>query len=603
MLKPQTQPEKTFNVARALLQALECHQRGRMAEAERLYLAILAVRPGHFDALHMMAMIRLAQGRLAEALMLIAGAMKAKPRAPEVHVNHGLILNALRRHQEALACFDTALQLKPKYAEAHNNRGSVLAALRRADDALDSYARAVALKPAYAEAHYNKGNLLMALGRHEEALDCFDRALALRPKYPKAHNNRGNALDVLERRSEALASYQQALTIEPNFPEALANFGNTLVKVGRYPEAVQNLRQALSINPQNAEAHYNLGNALQWSGEHDEALSAYDRALALQPYYYDPRWNKALLTLALGRLAEGFEQYETRWLSLEARPRRYAAPCWNGEPVDGTLLVWLEQGLGDQILYFGMVGEAHARARALVLEAEPRLVALFQRSLPGITVVPAGPQLYQGAADAQVPLGSLARYLRPNWDAFPRPTKGYLQADTKGAAGLRERINPDGRPMIGLSWRSVSPKVGQSKSACLADFAALFRVSGCRFVDLQYGDTAAERASIQQEFGVTVEHIDEIDNTNDIDGLAALITACDAVVTVSNTTAHLAGALGKPTFVLVPFGQAQLWCWFKQGDTSPWYPRVHLRRQAIGQSWADLVPGIADTVADLIRRK
>jgi tetratricopeptide (TPR) repeat protein len=603
MLKPQPQPDKTPNVARALQQALECHQRGRLAEAERLYLAILAARPGHFDALHMMAMIRLSQGRLAEALLLIAGAMKAKSTAPDVHLNHGLVLNALRRPQDALASFDTALRLRPKYAEAHNNRASVLATLRRTDEALDSYGRAVALKPAYPEALYNKGNLLASLGRHKEALDCFDRALALRPKYAKAHNNRGNALETLERRTEALASYQEALAIEPCFPEALANSGNTLVKVGRYPEAVHNLRQAVALNPRNAEAHYNLGNALQWSGEHDEALAAYDRALALQPDYYDPRWNKALLTLALGRLTEGFEQYETRWLSLDARPRRYMAPRWTGETIDGTLLVWVEQGLGDQILCFGMVEEARARARALVLEVEPRLVTLFQRSLPGIEVVPAGPQLHQGPMDAQVPLGGLAGHLRRSWDAFPRRVEGYLRADPRRAADVRARINPDGRPTVGLSWRSVSPKVGQSKSARLVDFEALLRLPNCRFVDLQYGDTAAEREAIGQELGVTVEHVGEIDNTNDIDGLAALVSACDAVVTVSNTTAHLAGALGRPTFVLVPFGQAQLWCWFKEGDTSPWYPRVQLHRQRIGQPWADLVPAVADAVTALILRQ
>ena len=249
-----------------------------------------------------------------------------------------------------------------------------------------------------------------------------------------------------------------------------------------------------------------------------------------------------------------------------------------------------------------MVEEARARVGKLVLEVEPRLVTLLQRSLPDVEVVPAGLMLYQVPMQAQVPLGGLAQHLRRSFDAFPRRTGGYLRADPQRTADLRARINPDARPTIGVSWRSTGAKVSEAKSARLSDFEALLRLPGCRFIDLQYGDTAAERETIARELGIAVEHVDEIDNTNDIDGLAALIGACDAVVTVSNTTAHLAGALGTPTFVLVPFGQAQLWCWFKEGDTSPWYPRVHLRRQAIGQPWADLVPAVADAVSALVGR-
>jgi hypothetical protein len=334
--------------------------------------------------------------------------------------------------------------------------------------------------------------------------------------------------------------------------------------------------------------------------EYDEALAAYDRALAINPARHDSRLNKALLMMALGRLTEGFEEYETRWLSPDARPRPYGAARWNGEPIDGTLLVWMEQGLGDQILYTGMIEEARSRAGSLVLEVEPRLVPLMQRSLPNVEVVSGAGQLYQGHVDAEIPLGSLARHLRTSWEAFPRRADGYLRADPERAAQLRARIKPDGAPVIGLSWRSVNPKVGQSKSALLTDFAPLLNIPGLRFIDLQYGDTAAERVMLAQEMGVAVDRIDEIDNTNDLDGLAALITACDAVVTVSNTTAHLAGALGKPTHVLVPFGRAQLWCWFKHGDTSPWYPRVRLYRQAIGQPWADLVPAAASDVTTLL---
>jgi ADP-heptose:LPS heptosyltransferase len=154
--------------------------------------------------------------------------------------------------------------------------------------------------------------------------------------------------------------------------------------------------------------------------------------------------------------------------------------------------------------------------------------------------------------------------------------------------------------VIGLSWVSKAPVGGASKSARLADFEALLRLPGCRFVDLQYGDTGEERAALARDLGIVVERLGDIDNTNDLDGLAALMSACDAVVTVSNTTAHLAGALGRPTFVMVPHGFARIWYWFHDRGQSPWYPRVAVRRQQGGQPWADVVAAVAREVSALV---
>lgn len=208
------------------------------------------------------------------------------------------------------------------------------------------------------------------------------------------------------------------------------------------------------------------------------------------------------------------------------------------------------------------------------------------------------PDLHAGTAAVQAPLAGLGRYLRKDWQAFPRRANGYLKADAALSKTLRDRLTFDGRRLVGLSWRSHNPDIGAAKTALLTDFAPLFRLPNCRFVDLQYGDTLAEREALERDTGIVVEHVDEIDNTNDIDALAALVTACDAVVTVSNTTAHLAGALGKPTFVFVPYGSARLWYWFAERDDSPWYPRVHIARQRQSQSWAQVV---APAVQDIAR--
>ena len=213
----------------------------------------------------------------------------------------------------------------------------------------------------------------------------------------------------------------------------------------------------------------------------------------------------------------------------------------------------------------------------------------------------ADPMHFVARFNVQEPLSGLPRHLRPNFDSFPQRAQGYLVPDAARVRQLRDRLTAGGRPVIGLTWFSRNPKVGRFKSARLQDFAALLKQPGYRFVDLQYGDTAAERAAVEHELGVRVERLDDIDNTNDIDGLAALIAACDVVLTVSSMTAHLAGAVGARTWVMMPIGRGHLWYWFMDQPKSPWYPRVEVRRQQEGQAWSDLVEATAPEIAAALR--
>jgi hypothetical protein len=242
-----------------------------------------------------------------------------------------------------------------------------------------------------------------------------------------------------------------------------------------------------------------------------------------------------------------------------------------------------------------MIPDAAADAGALTVEVEPRLIPLFARSFPGVRLRSLADDAKEVRADAHIPLGGLGELYRQSTGDFPR--RAYLAADKARAEKLRHLLHADRKTVIGVSWRSANPKFGMHKTAQLRDFSPLFTRADVRLVDLQYGDTAAELQAIRDEFGVAIAHLDEIDNTRDIDGLAALIDACDAVLTVSNTTAHIAGALGKPVWVMVPYGQGRLWYWFGEREDSLWYPRMRICRQQPGQSWADLVAAIAPRIA------
>jgi predicted O-linked N-acetylglucosamine transferase (SPINDLY family) len=300
----------------AIRQAVELHLGGRLAEAEGLYKAILTANPDHFDALHLLGVIRYQRGETAEALRLITAALAIKPDSAEALVNRGNALQALSRHEEALASYDRALATKPDYAEALNNRGNALQNLKRHGEALASYDRALAIKPDYAEALNNRGNALQDLKRHEEALRSYDRALAIKPDYAQALNNRGNALQELKRHEEALASYDRALAIMPDYADALYDRGNALKELKRHEEALASYDRALAIRPDHADALVNRGNTLQDLRRHEEALASYDRALATKPDYAAALNNRGNALSALSRHEEAIKDLE-RALGLD----------------------------------------------------------------------------------------------------------------------------------------------------------------------------------------------------------------------------------------------------------------------------------------------
>jgi tetratricopeptide (TPR) repeat protein/ADP-heptose:LPS heptosyltransferase len=585
------------------------------------------------DALYREARSRCQQGRIAEGIDLVRRALTLDAGQARFHTLLGMALSNIGRHAEALASFDQAIALGA--ADAHGsradalvalgrlaeavesfdralahdpssvadwcNRGAALIDLGRATEAAESFARATSLAPDFAEAHYNHGNALTKLERHADAVASYDRALALKPGYVDALNNRANALNQLGRLPEALAGVEAALALAPEHNGALVTRGVLLRKLRRSAEALASCERALTLRPDDTDVLTVRADLLTDLERFQQAIATLDRIITLKPDALAAKWNKSLICLGLGRFEEGWPLYELRWAGAKGLvPRGYAQPRWNGGAVDGTLLVWGEQGLGDEILHASMLPDVLARTPSVVFEVEPRLAPLFARSFPAIKVIACQPELYAGKVDAQEPLASLGHVLRRSFEEFPRRERGYLVADAARALALRARLANDGRRVIGLSWVSKAPVGGASKSARLADFEALLRLPGCRFVDLQYGDTGEERAALARDLGLTVERLGDIDNTNDLDGLAALMAACDAVITVSNTTAHLAGALGRPTFVMVPHGYARIWYWFHDRNQSPWYPRVAVRRQQSGQPWADVVAAVAREVSALL---
>ena len=564
------------NLAKAgelFVSALQAQQNRDYRSAERLYLEALALAPDRPSVLNNLATVLLSAGKAAQSLPFIRRLLQADGSNPDAWT---LLGNA------ELSCGNS-------------------------DGALQAFDHAMSLKPDHPVTLANRANALNALGRHDEALASVQQALRLAPGLAEALVTRGNTLVDLHRPAQAVDSYRAALAEDPENPRTLANLGNALLETGRVAESLACCEHALALDPGNPHAEMNRGNALRDLGRHEEALCSYRRAQQLSPQLSEAWWNESLCRLMLCDWEQGWRHYGRRWQipgPLQGRPPLKAAQ-WDGSPVNGTLLVWAEQGVGDQILFLTMLDDLRTRCRSLMVAADRRLLPLLQRTWKDVDFRPVEELLRLDGYSAQAALGDLGQYLRtkpPDFDG--RAGTATLSPDRERARGLRARLCPDPRSVLcGLSWRSTNPRIGLHKSLAPETLLHALPKDHVRFVDLQYGDTAAERAELQRRHGITLQHCDEIDNFNDLDGLAALIEACDVVISVSNTTVHLAGALGKPTLVLLPSALGRIWYWHHQGERSLWYPSCRMLRQQQAGDWAPLVAQAAAEVKKIIELK
>ena len=620
-------------------EALSRHQAGRLADAEKIYQQILAVWPDHFDSRHLLGVIHLQRGHHAQALRHIDLALAKNPDNALALNNRGVALQELGRIEEALASFEQALRSQPDYAEAHSNRGNALKALGRFDDALAGYDRALALRPDYceahsnrsdalreskrfeealasadraialrrdfAEAHSNRGLCLHALHRPEEALASFDRALALRADYPEAHSNRGNVLIDLHRFDEALAAYDRALASRPGYAAAHCNRGNALQELRRFEEALAAYDRAILLQPNLAEAHSNRGNALKELNRFAEARTSFDRALAVRPDLADAHFNAALTLLLTSELGPGWKEYEWRWETeqLKSEKRRFAQPQWTGsDDIAGkTILIHAEQGLGDTLQFCRYVPSVAARAGQVIFEVQKPLQELMRTLAGGAQVIARGEPLPD--LDLHCPLLSLPLAFATQLETIPGRTP-YLFAAADKKDTWRERLGRRERPRIGLVWAGDPRKrlpnahrIDRQRSIEFDRLAPLFQVDGCEFYSLQKGETAVAQL---RDSPWRHRVIDWTEHLGDFSDTAALIDNLDLVIAVDTSVAHLAGAMGKPFWLLNRYNTC--WRWLLERSDSPWYPTMRIFRQDETREWDQVIARLATALDDYPRR-
>ncbi len=508
-------------------------------------------------------------------------------------------------HEVAAADLKRAIELKHDFAEAHFLLGLAHMKLGYIEDATDCFTLAAHFKPDYAEAHLYLGMTATQEGRHAEAITSFERALAANEGYAEAYNGRGACWVAMGKLEAAIADFRRAVALNPEFAMAHSNLGHVLFRdLGEYEEGARHIETALRLSPGSADVLCNYSMVLSHQGRLEEMISLCDELLAARPNMQEVRLNRALALLKSGDYLRGWEGYKARMVvRSNFVPRGFPYPEWQGQELAGkTVLVYGEQGLGDEIMFASCLSDLIARAERCVIDCSPKLERLFRRSFAGV-VVHGAPQTEHDTSwlsgmspiDYQVAIGSLPLHFRRSGADFRRHS-GYLTADPVRVENWRRRLAElDPGLKVGISWAGGMLSTRQSlRSTSLSDWLPIFRTEGCRFVSLQYGDRKLEVAALDREHGVTLHHWPQA--IDDYDETAALVSALDLVISVQTAIVHLSGALGMPTWVMI--AAAPEWRYLDRGETMPWYPSVRVWRQQTLGHWQ----GVIDHVTAELRR-
>ncbi|HEY9625302.1 MAG TPA: tetratricopeptide repeat-containing glycosyltransferase family protein [Crinalium sp.] len=530
-------------------------------------------------------------GQNADAAYLCRQLLRDSPDDIKALLLLGIIASQTAQFDEAIACFRRVLKLKPNDANTHNNLGNAFRMKGNLPEAITHYQKAIAIKPGHADAYYNMGIALQESGDPKTAAEYYQRALALQPNFPAAFNGLGIVFRAQGKLEEAIACHQQALALAPKYAEAYDSLGNALRETGQTEEALNCHQQAIAIKPTLAVAHYNQGNTLLDQGKPLEAIACYNRAIELNPPYHEARLAKAMSLLLSGDLANGFIEYEARWGDRQSNPCDFGRPMWDGSPLNGrTILLVREQGLGDTIQFIRYAKAVAQQGGTVIAGCQDSLVRLV-KTVPGVQQVICEPT-EAPQFDVYAPLMSLPRLLNTDLATVPAEIP-YLSPPADHSAPIHQTAS---RLKVGIVWGardSFSSKYPSRRRSCpLIAFQQLLKQRNIAFYSLQKGAAEQELAQLGWQDRAT----DLSPYIHDFADTAAIANQLDLIITVDTSVAHLAGALGKPVWILLPF--APDWRWMLERPDSPWYPSMRLFRQRYPGDWAGVMASVADALAE-----
>ncbi len=562
---------------------------GQYSDAVALLEKAIALQPDYADAFNNLGIAHAESGALEAAEKAYRTALQQRPDFPEVQNNLGNLMYRMGRVDESLAAFEAATTLRPDYAEAHANRGDAFLNQGDIPAAIDAFSKAVKIAPNWANGWYKLGNAMFQGEQIGNALKAYQRSIDLNPNQMRCLTNLGATLEKLGRYEEAAMMLRHALVMMPEDASALRNLGHVVLKLGHTGEGLQLLRRVVELAPDDPDGHYSLGNALLRMERLQDALNCYKRVRELQPNAARAYFAPASVLLMNGQYKEGWAAYESRFdmAAYKTNVKDVRDRLWDGSPLKGRrLLVHVEQGFGDTLMFIRYVPLLRQRAGEgkVYLACEPELFRVLQ-TLEGVDEVFALGSEASVTYEVQVPLLSLPNRFGTTVETIPNKVP-YLRPPPDAKTRIKRR--KDSKLAVAFVWAGRPTHSDDRFRSCpLQWFAGLFDIPGIDFYSIQWGPRSAELKPHQGRDNV----FNLSEKLTDFGETAAIIDQVDLVISIDSAVTHLAGALGKPVWTILPFGGE--WRWLFRREDSPWYPNMRLFRQRILGDWRPVFLRIA----------
>ena len=583
-----------YNISGASNAALK-----RFDAAIESYKQALRIKPDYAEVHNNMGTALSDKGDFEGAIESYKHALKIKPDYLGAYYNMGSVMKDKGDFEGAIESYKHALRIKPDYAGAYNNMGNALSSKGDLAEAIESYKQAIRIKPDFAGAYNNMANAMKNKGDLVEAIESCKQALKIKPDYADAYYNMANAMKDKGDLAEAIDSYKQALKIKPNYASAYYNMGNALNEKGSPEAAIDSYKQAIKIQPNYADAYSNMGIALKDKGDVEAAIDSYKQALKIKPNFADAYYNFSLLYLLLGDLDKGFKYYEWR---LKMIKERHVAPArtnliWDGEKsLNGKhFVVYEEQGLGDIIQFCRYLPVLEQKGANVTFKVKSNLHALLRTLDSKISLNTSLPE--ENKIDFESPLMSLPYLLKTSWKLIPI-TSPYLYADQSKVATWGEKLSKDSFK-VGICWQGGTTKIDVGRSFSLSLFEGISKIPNVQLISLHKGEGEGQITNI--DFDVTTLGSGFDAGQDAFLDTAGVMMNCDLIITSDTSVAHLAGALGRPTWVALQYIPASFWMLGR--SDSLWYPTMTLFRQKSRGDWVGVFYTIEQNLISLLEQK